>query len=475
MSTPEEPSRTHIPLGADVELYDQMISWRNDLPPLPGGGGPGPAGPPGPPGPPGETGPVGPEGVQGPIGLQGVQGPTGAQGSPGVPGTAGVAGAEGAMGPQGPAGAANAVYTETWTWTTKTTDAATAGQAGNDTTTWQATQINLNELTAANRDMAAAFPRFKVGDEINIQQKTDSTRWGRYLITAPPTDNGTWWSWPVSIEESGGLAPAGNTDVSVSFLTQGTHVEEWLAGSGAPDGTLGKVGDWYLDSVTGDVYEKTADTTWTPRANIAGPRGATGPQGPQGPQGATGPQGPQGTTGASGATGATGATGAQGVPGPGIAAGGTLNQQLVKASATDYDTKWQAVKRNWYLVGDNSGDSSFTTSATTYATAKSPQLTVPTTGWYRIRIGGDLLLGGGAGSQSQAAIMADAVAARALRVEAASDAEYHLFSVQHVMQLNAGQKVAVGYRPTTLGYTCALVNSGGIVPNITVEEVDAPS
>jgi hypothetical protein len=56
-----------------------------------------------------------------------------------------------------------------------------------------------------------------------------------------------------------------------------------------------------------------------------GPTGATGPTGPSGPTGAVGPTGPTGPTGAAG---------------PGVAAGGTTGQALVKNSNTNYDTTW---------------------------------------------------------------------------------------------------------------------------------------
>jgi hypothetical protein len=112
------------------------------------------------------------------------------------------------------------------------------------------------------------------------------------------------------------------------FLGGVGQVEEWLSGAGAPAGALGNIGDWYLDTTSGAVYEKTATTVWTLRADLTGPTGAQGPQGPQGIQGATGatgpagpegpvgPAGPKGDTGNTGATGATGSTGATGPQGP---------------------------------------------------------------------------------------------------------------------------------------------------------------
>jgi hypothetical protein len=74
---------------------------------------------------------------------------------------------------------------------------------------------------------------------------------------------------------------------------QGTPGEKWFAGVGVPAGGLAGtiVGDWYLDTSTGDVYEKTGASTWTVRANIKGPQGIQGIQGIQGPIGNTGPSG----------------------------------------------------------------------------------------------------------------------------------------------------------------------------------------
>lgn len=111
----------------------------------------------------------------------------------------------------------------------------------------------------------------------------------------------------------------------------------WRSGTGVPAGGLGNVGDWYLNDASGDVYEKTAASTWTLRDNLTGPSGpqgatgSTGPTGPQGNTGSTGPTGPQGNTGATGptgpsgfgATGPTGPAGADGATGPTGPAGST--------------------------------------------------------------------------------------------------------------------------------------------------------
>jgi hypothetical protein len=101
-----------------------------------------------------------------------------------------------------------------------------------------------------------------------------------------------------------GIYNAQATADSIPAGPQGTPGEKWFSGSGAPATGTGVVGDWYLNSTTGDFYEKTDTVTWTLRGNLKGPTGTTGPTGPTG---ATGPAstvpGPQGPTGPTGATG----------------------------------------------------------------------------------------------------------------------------------------------------------------------------
>ena len=36
------------------------------------------------------------------------------------------------------------------------------------------------------------------------------------------------------------------------------QAEGWYSGTGPPAESLGSVGDWYLDEVSGEVYEKTS-------------------------------------------------------------------------------------------------------------------------------------------------------------------------------------------------------------------------
>jgi hypothetical protein len=103
--------------------------------------------------------------------------------------------------------------------------------------------------------------------------------------------------------------------------TAGVQLNQWRYGATAPSTALGNIGDFYLNTATGDVHYKSAATTWTLTGNIKGPQGNAGATGPQGPAGATGLQGPAGVAGATGLTGLQGPAGAAGPQGPAGATG----------------------------------------------------------------------------------------------------------------------------------------------------------
>lgn len=161
-----------------------------------------------------------PDGVPGPTGPAGA---TGATGPAGATGATGPKGDTGDTGPQGAPGISSGVYSDIWVWTTKTADANTNGQVGINQTTWsEATQLNLNEQTKDARNISTIlFPRILVGDQFYIQHKTDPTRFATYTVSGTPTDNGTWWSIPITFVSGAGVPPGGNTDTSLSLLKVG--------------------------------------------------------------------------------------------------------------------------------------------------------------------------------------------------------------------------------------------------------------
>src|ERR1043165_3061626 len=70
----------------------------------------------------------------------------------------------------------------------------------------------------------------------------------------------------------------------------------WRDGSGTPDDSVGKNGDYYLDGLSGTVYRRAADA-YTAIAIMKGDTGPAGATGAPGPAGAAGPIGPIGVAG----------------------------------------------------------------------------------------------------------------------------------------------------------------------------------
>ena len=104
---------------------------------------------------------------------------------------------------------------------------------------------------------------------------------------------------------------------------QGIDGDHWTSQPGSPTAPGINVGDQFLDTDDGTVFEWDGGA-WNPTGNIQGPQGpqgiqgitgATGPDGPQGLQGATGPDGPQGIQGITGPDGPQGPQGIQGITG----------------------------------------------------------------------------------------------------------------------------------------------------------------
>lgn len=123
--------------------------------------------------------------------------------------------------------------------------------------------------------------------------------------------------------------------------SQGPILNTFLNGLGAPNATNGIDGDFYLDTLSSNLYGPKKKGKWPLPKNLVGPVGPQGPigkqgsegkvgdkgastssagtqgtQGIQGPQGTQGTPGPAGSSGPSGGAGIAGSVGATGAPGP---------------------------------------------------------------------------------------------------------------------------------------------------------------
>jgi hypothetical protein len=269
---------------------------------IPGAGtGGGATGPAGPQGPPGTQGPKGDPGDTGP------QGPPGPAGADGAPGTQGPKGDQGDPGPAGPGVTRSTRYD--WAGTTTSADPG-VGKLAISGTGNQPRVLAINETDATG--VFRSIGLLNLADSIVITDDADPpTTFARYMLTADPTDHGTWWTMPVIRTDTVGSQqnpPVGTPLRVQAYLTD------------VPPMRLDSLGDVSAPPATpaGKVLGTTAEGVWAPVDPGAGPMGPEGPQGPQGPagpagaDGAPGTQGPKGDQGLQGPKGDPGDTGPQG-------------------------------------------------------------------------------------------------------------------------------------------------------------------
>ncbi|UPT65629.1 MAG: hypothetical protein M0D57_13935 [Sphingobacteriales bacterium JAD_PAG50586_3] len=190
-------------------------------------------------------------------GATGATGAAGSNGSAGATGPTGAAGSNGSAGATGPTGAAGAV-----------------GATG-------IAEVWLTGSTAPTGGQGSVGDWYFRTSNNEILEKTAGSTWtSRATITGATGATGAAGS-------NGSAGATGPTGAAGAVGATGI-AEVWLTGSGAPTGGQGNVGDWYFRTSNNEILEKTAGTTWTSRATLAGATGATGPAGAAGADGATG-------------------------------------------------------------------------------------------------------------------------------------------------------------------------------------------
>ena len=117
--------------------------------------------------------------------------------------------------------------------------------------------------------------------------------------------NGNWFidNVDTNVKAQGPAGETGATGEQGPQGEQGVAGEDgatWLSGTTAPANDIGKIGDFYLDTVSLAIYKK-GETGWEKVVNTIqgeqGETGATGEQGPQGEQGVAGEDGTKWLTG----------------------------------------------------------------------------------------------------------------------------------------------------------------------------------
>jgi hypothetical protein len=164
------------------------------------------------------------------------------------------------------------------------------------------TIIYASHLTSAGVDVDVLLALLKSGDNIILQDESNSNNAQIWTLTANPTVvPNTYVAFPVSLVSTTFIFPNNHPMLLITSVTGVTGA----TGATGPAGATGATGPVGATGATG----VQGDTGATGATGPAGDVGATGATGPVGATGATGPQGDVGATGATGPVGATGATG----------------------------------------------------------------------------------------------------------------------------------------------------------------------
>lgn len=130
-----------------------------------------------------------------------------------------------------------------------------------------------------------------------------------------------------------------------------------LYGEGAPDDSLGSPGDFYIDTKSYSIHQKS--DTWGVAVNLRGADGKDGQAGIAGPIGPMGPVGPAGVPGVNGVDGKDGADGLDGVNGF-----NGLDGKSVELRAVNQVIEWRQEGGEWAnlysfpsLIGGGGGTS----------------------------------------------------------------------------------------------------------------------
>lgn len=210
---------------------------------------PGPPGPPGPRGQFGPPGPVGPNGKDGEPGLVGPRGPDGLNGTIGPPGPRGPQGEQGTLGQPGAPGEDGADGLSAYEV------AVRRGFRGSEVE-W------LKSLRGTDGKAGLRGPDGKQGER---GPKGDKGERGDIGPRGVQGEGGRWGP-------AGAAGPPGADGPPGPPGAPGTPGSGWFTGVGVPGGGLGSDGDFYLDSASGDYYEKVGGV-WVLEGNLRGPAG----------------------------------------------------------------------------------------------------------------------------------------------------------------------------------------------------------
>ena len=265
----------------------------------------------------GSQGDIGYTGSQGDIGYTGSQGDIGYTGSQGDIGYTGSFGFTGSQGPQGNFGGVTFDYT----FDSDITDSApgTGKLKLNQNNISTASVLYIQDTDDNNANLDAYLTTIdastsQLKGHIRISNKSNSDDFAIFAITNNSTNNGAYFSVPVSYVSGTASSFSNNEDIIITFARTGDKGDIGYTGSQGDIGYTGSVGFVGSQGYTGSQGDigytgSQGDVGYTGSFGFTGSQGDIGYTGSQGDIGYTGSQGDIGFTGSQGDIGFTGSQG----------------------------------------------------------------------------------------------------------------------------------------------------------------------
>ncbi len=127
-------------------------------------------------------------------------------------------------------------------------------------------QADVNVTVSTGPSIQASLSNVLIGALLSVSPLVSVSADGSVNVNIPSSKEAF-----ISVVQSGGVQvdveSQGNVVVDVAFGSSGSSSggNPILWGSTVPSGSLGSVGDSYINITTGALYQKTGASTWTPR------------------------------------------------------------------------------------------------------------------------------------------------------------------------------------------------------------------
>lgn len=146
-------------------------------------------------------------------------------------------------------------------------DTATSGDPGNkdwrfnNATQTSSTEIAINENSEGDVDFANILALLETGDRVYVQEQKKATNFHLLSITADPTDQGAYFTIPITFDDSGANIGSGKKCI-IWFIFSGDGTETdpvWTASSVATNVSVTQAVD--LDTIESDTATNNAKAT----------------------------------------------------------------------------------------------------------------------------------------------------------------------------------------------------------------------